>query len=239
MENEIYMGDVMGKTMTVVQCWDDGVTTDERLIDNLHRHGAKATFNLNIGLHETKRQPGWQHEGTEVQRLALPELKDVYDGFTIANHSLTHPRLELIPIETARREITEGRERLQQYFQQPIRGFAYPYGTYNEEVMLATIEAGHLYARTTKNVEISFPPANPAIFHPCCHFLDPSFWERYENAKGSGVFYFWGHSYEMISESMWSHFASMVQCISADPETCWGDVPDLFIQPTQEKHEKE
>ena len=37
--------------MTVVQCWDDGVTTDARLIEILRKHKARATFNLNAGAH--------------------------------------------------------------------------------------------------------------------------------------------------------------------------------------------
>ena len=46
-------------SLTVVQCWDDGVTADVRLTDILRRHDAKATFNLNAGLHEARRTPGW------------------------------------------------------------------------------------------------------------------------------------------------------------------------------------
>jgi len=45
------------KTMTVVQCWDDGVTTDVRLTDIFRQYGAKATFNLNAGLYEKERKP--------------------------------------------------------------------------------------------------------------------------------------------------------------------------------------
>ena len=77
--------------MVVVQCWDDGVTTDVRLVDILRRHGAKATFNLNAGLHDRHRQFGWIHQGTEVSRLGCDEMKEVYQGFMIANHlSLIH-----------------------------------------------------------------------------------------------------------------------------------------------------
>ncbi len=111
--------------MTVVQCWDDGVVGDVRLTDLLRRHRAKATFNLNAGLHKKERRiawPGWNHKGTEVWRLAWDELKDVYQGFTIGNHSLTHPDLDKIHIEDARRDIVEGRDRLQQHFGQPILG---------------------------------------------------------------------------------------------------------------------
>jgi peptidoglycan/xylan/chitin deacetylase (PgdA/CDA1 family) len=96
--------------MTVVQCWDDGVATDVRLVDILRRYGAKATFNLSDGLHAKHRSLSFVYEGVEVRRLGRDELRDVYDGFTIANHSLTHTRLDQMPVEVARREITEGRD---------------------------------------------------------------------------------------------------------------------------------
>jgi len=214
--------------MTVVQCWDDGVTADVRLIEILRKHHAKATFNLNAGLYEAKRKPSWVFQGTEVGRLGWDEMKDLYQGFTIANHSLSHPFLEKLPVDAARKDIEEGRCRLQQFFGQPVLGFAYPYGTYSEAVMEAVRAAGHVYARTTRNVAQPFPPENAMAFHPCCHFLAPDFWQRYQVAKAGGVFYFWGHSYEMITETMWSEFDAMIERISADSGSCWGDVVDLF-----------
>lgn len=225
----------MKPRMTVVQCWDDGVTADVRLTEILRRHGAKATFNLNAGLHETERKLAvWVYRNTEVGRLGLNEMKAVYDGFTIANHSLTHPSLAKIPIDAARRDISEGRERLQQLFEQPVPGFAYPNGSYDDRVMAAVREAGHMYARTTGSADLPFPPKNPMAFHPSCHFLVPDFWARYEKARAGGVFYLWGHSYELISETMWTAFDEMIARITADPDSCWGNLPDLFAGKDQQ-----
>jgi peptidoglycan-N-acetylglucosamine deacetylase len=214
--------------MRVVQCWDDGVTTDVRLIEILRRHEAEATFNLCAGLHEQQRTLGWIHMDVEVRRLGWNEMREVYEGFTIANHSLTHPRLDQISIEAARRDIEEGRDRLQQFFGQSVLGFAYPFGSYNEVVMKLVQEAGHVYARTACGVDFPFPYENAMAFHPCCHFLASDLWTRCENAKKCGVFYFWGHSYEMITEAMWRAFEEILERISADPESNWGNVVDLF-----------
>lgn len=220
----------MNSVMTVVQCWDDGVTTDARLTELLRRHGARATFNLNAGLHAAERTPGWIYEGTEVRRLGWKEMKAVYDGFLIANHSLTHPSLAQLPVAAARRDIAEGRDRLQQFFGQPVLGFAYPNGSYNAAVMAAVREAGHLYARTVVNVAHPFPPENAMAFHACCHFLAADFWARYETARAGGVFYFWGHSYELTTEPMWAEFEAKIARISADPAVRWGDVAELFAE---------
>ncbi|MDD2236949.1 MAG: polysaccharide deacetylase family protein [Kiritimatiellae bacterium] len=214
--------------MTVVQCWDDGVTTDIRLVEILRRHGAKATFNLNAGLHGRQRMPGWEYRGTPVGRLAWDELPEVYEGFTIANHSLTHPRLETLSADDLRREIVEGRERLQDCFGQPVLGFVYPFGTCNETVMDAVREAGHIYARTAKNEGRSFPPADAMRFDPNSHFLAEDFQARYEQARADGVFYFWGHSYELIQEADWKVFEETIARISSDRQARWGVVADLF-----------
>jgi hypothetical protein len=123
----------------------------------------------------------------------------------------------------------EGRDRLQQFFGQPVLGFTYPFGSYNEAVMTAIQEAGHVYARTTRNVEQPFLPENPMAFHPCCHFLASDLWARYEKARSGGVFYFWGHSYELITETQWADFDQLMARISADSESRWGDVADLFV----------
>lgn len=214
--------------MTVVQCWDDGVSADIRVAETLRKHGAKGTFNLNPGLHKRQRSPGWKYKDTDVSRLGWDEVRSVYDGFTIANHTATHPHLEQLEPEDARRNIVEGRDRLQQHFGQPVRGFAYPYGTYNATVMELVREAGHAYARTVKNVDSPVPPEDPMTFHSNCHFLAPDFWERYERARAGGVFYFWGHSYEIINEAMWDAFDRQIERISADSSARWADVVDLF-----------
>jgi peptidoglycan-N-acetylglucosamine deacetylase len=65
-------------------------------------------------------------------------------------------------------------------------------------------------------------------FHPNCHFLAPDFWVQYEKARESGVFYFWGHSYELVTETMWNDFEKVIERISADSMAVWGNVADLF-----------
>ena len=79
--------------MKVLQSWDDGVVDDVRLTGLLRRYRARATFNLNPGLHRPGRSFSWRYGYKEVWRLGRDELVEVYAGFEIANHSLTHPNL--------------------------------------------------------------------------------------------------------------------------------------------------
>ncbi len=214
--------------MKLVQCWDDGVTADVRLVSLLRRHGARATFNLNAGLHQQERQFGWRYGDTEVWRLGHGELLEVYDGFSIANHTLTHPHLDQLPIETARREISEGRARLQDLFDQPVSGFVYPFGTFDTAVAQAVRDAGHVYARTTLPAESGVDTLDTMAAAPSCHFLAPDFWRRLDRARPTGVFWFWGHSFELIDEAMWTAFEASLARLCAEPGAHWCDATDLF-----------
>ncbi|MDD5349307.1 MAG: polysaccharide deacetylase family protein [Chthoniobacteraceae bacterium] len=215
----------------IVQCWDDGVEDDIHLCEILRAKGARATFNLNSGLHGAQRGNSWRYRDCkDVYRLAKGELVANYDGFTIANHSVSHPRPTQIPIAQWKSEVEDGRKQLQDIFGQEILGFAYPFGDTNPEVMDAVREAGHVYARGVANATPCFPPADPMHFLADCHFASPDFWDRYKRAKsaGSPVFYFWGHSYEMVTEEDWNAFSGKLDRINADPDAVWANLPDLF-----------
>jgi peptidoglycan/xylan/chitin deacetylase (PgdA/CDA1 family) len=214
--------------MKLVQCWDDGVEDDVRLIEILRKHGAKASFNLNFGLLNQPRSSGWSYRDVkEVFRLPKERIKEVYEGFLVANHSLSHPYLEQIPIHDAVREIHEGKTQLEQHFGYAVKGFSYPFGTYNPAVQEAVREAGHVYARTTLSVPEIFPCADVTTFHPNCHFMDGEFWKKFEHVKaGNGTFYFWGHSYENVTDEDWENLDAKIARLSAEGE--WVNLPDLF-----------
>jgi peptidoglycan-N-acetylglucosamine deacetylase len=217
--------------MKVVQCWDDGVHDDIRLTEILRKHGARASFNLNPSLHGAGRQGGWREKHQKsIYKLSLNELNSVYEGFVIANHSMSHPAATKIPLEQWRKEVVDARKILQDWFQQPILGFVYPFGDYGDATAEVVREAGHVYARTTRIATPCFPPEDSIKFHADCHFLTEDFWERYERAKssGRGVFYFWGHSYELKTEPQWEAFDRKIGKITADPAAEWVELPSLF-----------
>jgi peptidoglycan-N-acetylglucosamine deacetylase len=218
--------------LRVVQCWDDGVVSDIRLVDLLRRVGAKASFNLNPALHTPARQhETWVYKNAPVGKLGWDEVRDVYHGFTIANHTMTHPRLDEIPIDRARTEITDARKRLQDHFDQPVLGFAYPFGRANEAVAKLVGEAGHTYGRLAGDRVSGFDAAHPQMLQPTTHFLHPDFWPRYESARPAGVFYLWGHSYELLDDAMWAAFEETLHRINADPNAEWAEVCDAAKAP--------
>jgi peptidoglycan/xylan/chitin deacetylase (PgdA/CDA1 family) len=153
----------------------------------------------------------------------------VYEGFTVANHTLRHPHLTQLPPEQARREIEDGRDALEELFGYRIDGFAYPYGDQNEEVRELVRSAGHLYARPVSTTRSVFPPDDPMDFKPSCHFLAENFWQEFDSVRLSrGVFYFWGHSYEIVTEEDWRAFDEKIERLSQEGE--WISLPSLFRQ---------
>ena len=217
--------------LRVVTCWDDGNLDDIRLCELFRKYGAKASFNLNPGQHRAERYEAWKADDVyPVYRLSWAEMPAVYDGFTIANHTVNHPWASKISLDEWRGEVVDGRKRLQDHFQQPVSGFAYPFGDYTPETARIVGEAGHVYARTCVSVTPCFPPADPLLMPADCHHADAAFWQRYAEAKltPGGVFYFWGHSYEFTNEEQWAAIEAKIARITADPDSTWADLPDLF-----------
>jgi peptidoglycan/xylan/chitin deacetylase (PgdA/CDA1 family) len=215
----------------VTQSWDDGVTDDVRLIELLHKYKAKATFNLISGAHRAERYTsGWKYQDTkEVFMLARGELPALYRDFEVASHTVTHPHLETLPPEKVTWELEESRKQLEDIFQRPIRGFAYPFGTNNEAVRAEVRRQGYVYARAAERVPRVHPPDDPMAFGFSVWFSEARFWEEFERVKAAGgVFHFVGHSYEFTSEAMWAEFEAKLARLSADPEVHWATNLDLF-----------
>lgn len=74
------------------------------------------------------------------------------------------------------------------------------------------------------------PPADPFRFVLDCHFAAPDFWERFTatKARGAAVFYFWGHSYEMLTEADWARMDRLLAELAADPEVEFASLEELF-----------
>ena len=71
-------------------------------------------------------------------------------GHAIGSHTLTHPRLNQIPLAAAREEITASRKKLEDQFGVPVTHFCYPYGDWNPAVRDAVAAAGYKSACTTR-----------------------------------------------------------------------------------------
>ena len=217
----------------VAQCWDDGVLNDVRLTELLRKYNAKATFNLNPGLHEKSRRiTDRGHKFKDVYftgKLSLDELTDVYEGFQVASHGMRHKNAGLVPDDEFMADALDARKYLEDRFQRECRGFAWPCGRHTPETRRRMHEAGFAYGRTTGNTDCVVPCKDTMALDSSCHFLNPDFRKIFEKAKNSsGVFYFWGHSYEMMDDrQLWAQTEENIRFLSEDPDVVWVDVIDL------------
>jgi len=221
------------KMIFAATCWDDGLTTDIRLIEIFRKYHAKATFNLNPGfVTQTKRHPGtWPAMAPFAERLALSEYRSVYEGFCVASHGMMH----LTPDTAADvflKDAIDAKHFLEDMFQRECPGFAWPNGSTsdNPEILRKMREAGFRYGRTLNAAEKILPCAEPLLLPSTCHFRWDSFRELWEKAHEpeNAVFYFWGHSCEMRDDPKeWARMETLVKMISEDPAAKWVDVIDL------------
>lgn len=199
-----------GKRKALTLSYDDGVEQDQKLIELLNHHGVKATFNLSSGCYP---EEGIQWpEGQIHRRLTKSGATKVYkdSGHEIASHGLTHPWLDQSPVGVAAHEIVEDRKNLEQQFGTIVRGFAYPYGTYTDQVVETLRNAGMVYARTVHSTHDFAVPTDWLRMPATCHHDDPELMnlaKRFVEEQpiwNSWLFYLWGHTFEFEANNNWN-----------------------------------
>ena len=217
----------------VAQCWDDGVLNDIKVAELCRKYEAKATFNLNPGFHWAKKRitdQGHCYLGKYYSgKLAWDEVTSVYEGFEVASHGMCHLPADRIDAKVIAADAVSARNIIEDKFQKECRGFAWPCSCNTPETCDLLRENGFAYARLVGSTPDVTGYTDPMLLTPTCHFQDSEFYRKYEEAKKTGVFYFWGHTYEMMdSPGLWDQVEQKLAFISADPESEWADVIDII-----------
>ena len=212
MNNSIFMRFPGGLSKALTLSYDDAVEQDFRLIDIMTAHGLKGTFNISTAQYIPE---GFTYEPEKKwgQRMTKERATELYsrDGIEAALHANTHPRLQTMPLPQIAYEIIKNRETLEEQFGGIVRGMAYPYGTYSDEVVRILRDCGIVYARTTKATRSFDLPQDWLLLHPTCHHSDPQlgeltqrFLEKAPHAdQQPWMFYVWGHAYEFVRDDNW------------------------------------
>ncbi|MFN2591745.1 MAG: polysaccharide deacetylase family protein [Candidatus Dormibacteria bacterium] len=77
-------------------------------------------------------------------------------GMVIGAHTMHHVKLNTIPIDLARAEINDSKRTLELLLGRPVDDFAYPYGSYDPEVVGLVAAAGFRDAVTTNPGNVQF-----------------------------------------------------------------------------------
>lgn len=195
-----------GRFKALTLSYDDGKEEDRRLVEILNRNGLKGTFNLNSG---------WMNQPDKIHR---EEVRELYRGHEVACHTYSHPTLERCPLTEVIDEILRDRRELEKIVGYPVRGMAYPNGSYNQEIVKLLPSLGIDYARVVGNTDDYGIPKEYLTWKATCHHnhnLIENAKRFLEATKSHYLFlmYVWGHSYEFNMHHNWElieEFASMV-----------------------------
>lgn len=138
---------------------DDGHPLDLRMASLLERYGIASTFYLPLS----------NDEGMPVLEPAA--MRELGQAFELGSHTRSHRFLTTLTAAEAWRQISEGKQMLEDCIGRPVRGFCYPGGRYRRLHLLQARAAGFAYARTTQNLRIdcgerAFEMPTSAQFYP-------------------------------------------------------------------------
>ena len=188
--------------------YDDGVQSDKRLIEIFDRYGMKGTFNVSsILLDGTKGWNEWQR-GVRVTYVDAAEAPQVYAGHEIAVHTVHHYDLTALAQDELETEIAQDKAALETLFDREVVGMAYPYGSYNADVIAACERAGIRYSRTIEDSGNFALPKKPLCWGHTCHHNDSKLFQLAETFLNADpgkpmLFSVWGHSYEFDVDENW------------------------------------
>jgi hypothetical protein len=188
----------------------------------MKKYGIRGTFNINSGIF--KDSPNDYRKGNRMTREeTVKTFKD--SGMEIAVHGLYHDHMTTNPsVMTAYDFFTE-RENLEEMFGTIVRGMAYPFGTYNDDVVDVAKMCGIAYSRTVEAHHKFTVPTDWLRMGTTCHHADEKAFELAEQfiaGEPSNVrfryegwlFYIWGHSYEFRTEEDWLRMDGLLSMLS-------------------------
>lgn len=207
---QVFMRFPGGKMKALTFSYDDGVEQDIRLIGILRKHGMRGTFNLNSGLYAPEGHV--YPEGQVHRRMSESQVSGLYaqEGIEVAVHGSTHPWLDHMPVNMCTKDLYDDRCKLERQFGRIVRGMAYPYGTYSDDVVACMRSVGIVYSRTVHSTHDFNMPADWMRLPATCHHNDPKLMElahRFLEEPSWGrpwMFYLWGHSYEFEEHDNWN-----------------------------------
>ncbi len=115
---------------------DDAPARNAELLPIFERHGVRPSIYLVTG------------RIGESGTIGLGDIEGMKAVCDLGSHTLSHPRLPECDDESARREITDSRVRVETLSGRPCRHFAYPAGAYTDRDVRWGAEAGYLSSRT-------------------------------------------------------------------------------------------
>lgn len=184
--------------------YDDNGPHDRRFVEMLNYYGLKCTFNCNSGF--TPKEKNLE------DRVSFDEMPILYKGHEVAGHGWHHGRYSEMTEEQIEEDITKDLELLEEVMGYKIKGFAYPFGTYNPFCVDVLRKNGIVYSRTCSTLFNFDVPKNPLESTNTCHHSWSGLPEKIEefiNAEptdGDMLLYVWGHTIDIANGGEYSNW---------------------------------
>ena len=215
-----------GKNRAMTFSYDDGVVQDRRLVELFNRYHVKGTFNLNTATLGIQAEANFGGKHMDISKVSPEEVATLYEGHEVGGHSLCHSSLPNIGTSLAMHELVEDRISLEKLSGKMVRFFAYPFGTYNEDVKQLVRMAGYMGARTVVSTHTFEIPQDFMEWHATCHHNDPQLMELARQFVEAPpffpmLFYVWGHAYEFDDNDNWSVMEGLVAYLAEHKDKIW------------------
>lgn len=223
-----------GKTKVVTLSYDDCMEEDRNLIDLMEKYGLKGTFNL---------IPGWfakegtvYPEGENYRLVTEKKAKEMYDHplVEVANHGNCHKYMTSLSTAEMADDMLACRKKLEELFARNIRGMAYPYGWYSEELEKVLAMCGVVYSRTVCSTCEFELPDNWLEWHPTCHHDDERLMDLAEEfvqmkpKETPKMFYVWGHTFEFEGNNNWNVIEEFMKKVSGKADTWYATNMEIY-----------
>lgn len=201
-----------GLKTAVLTSWDDGKPEDLRCAEILNTYGYHPSFFLN-------------------QNAPAMKFLDKLEALNveIGSHCYTHPSLYAQPPQRCLDECAEMRRVLEKALGHPVISMGYPNGyspacdVDGDYVLRAVKAAGYWSGRTTRTAQETVESTGDLCIMNTDGFFGNSrdlerVW-RETRAKDGGVFYFWGHSWQIgKTDEQWKKFEDFVAQFARQPD---------------------
>jgi hypothetical protein len=215
-----------GKTKAFVFSTDDGPVQDRRLVVLLNKYQLKGTFHLN------------SNKLNSPNYLQKEELTSLFKGHEVSVHSMNHPGLSGLPPAEIRSEIFGDKLALEKIAGGSVRGMAYPFGNFNDEVVEIAKASGMEYARIVDETRNFSLPNDFLRWKPSIHQFGKAYYEAknpendqkelalfnqltadFLRSDTLALYTVWGHSWEMgDSDAKWNDLETCFKQIAKNKE---------------------
>lgn len=204
--------------MRIRASWDDCCEEDLRLSFLMAKYNIPTTFYWPVYPQQVNEIKG-RKSLSDVKQQAIAKL------FDIGSHTINHPLLTRIDLQTAWIEVNDSRKILQEKFDQPIDSFCYPRGYANADLQKMVEDAGYESARSTL-VGYIHESENPYFEQTTVHIGCPRkeyaglHWLKYafnmlEEAikTPNSIFSIFGHGWEIEKYKAWDDLETLLRAL--------------------------